>query len=311
MKNPFLYTPQTDGGSCSLIKENSHSSHYSIGFPSAFTPVLLDNTRVTGEYIFPAGKKKASLVVLVHGMGDSSVIPCRLISKTLAKQGIASFIIYLVFHNKRGSQVIKNKYPSLSAEEWFESYQLSVIDIRQVIDWAYNRPEIEHENIAVAGISFGGMISTIAMSLDNRIKAGIFIVSGGNSSKMTRYSALLRLKYKISEAQYRKEQEEYAGYLSEVAARGFENVDPGKSAYLTDPMTYSYGIKSRPVMMLNALFDEMIPRASTLDLWKALEKPPLSWFPATHASIWAWYPIMAPKIGKFFDNYINGRSQAR
>jgi hypothetical protein len=52
-------------------------------------------------------------------------------------------------------------------------------------------------------------------------------------------------------------------------------------------------------MMLNALWDEMIPRVATIDLWEAYGKPIIKWYPATHASIWLWYPLMGPRIAGF------------
>ena len=232
-------------------------------------------------------------------MGDRSVRPCRLIARTLAKNGIASFILYLIFHTVRVPGPIKRKYPRLTAEEWFESYQLSVTDVRQVIDWAGTRPEINQNQISVVGISFGSFVSSIAMALDERVKAGVFVVSGGNSEKITRNSLLLRWTYKHDKVEYRRNQETYARYLAEVEEKGFENVTPGKNSYWTDPKTFSVFLRKRPVMMLNALWDEMIPKSSTLDLWESYGKPPIKWYPATHASIWLWYPLMRKPIVDF------------
>jgi len=83
---------------------------------------------------------------------------------------------------------IKARVSSLTLEEWFEIYQTSVIDVRQVVDWAGNSAELNTEQIGLVGISFGGFISSIAMGLDKRIKAGVFLVSGGNSEKIARES---------------------------------------------------------------------------------------------------------------------------
>ena len=132
---------------------------------------------------------------------------------------------------------------------------LSVTDISQVIDWSVNRPEIIQDKIAIVGISFGGFVSSIAMALDKRVKAGIFIVSGGNSDKVTRNSVLLRRLYNIGEEEYRRNQNAYARYLAEVENKGFENVIAGKSGYQTDPLTFSKYLRDRPVLMLNALWD--------------------------------------------------------
>jgi dienelactone hydrolase len=300
--NPYAYVKQNSGISCDLKRETDRWSRYSVDFPSAQPARHLGGTQVRGEYIVPKRDGRLPLAVIVHGMGDRSVRPCRLIARTLAKKGIATFIIYLVFHSRRIPAAIKDRFPSISAEEWFESYQISVTDVRQVIDFAGTRPEIDPEKISVVGISFGGFIASIAMALDARIKAGIFIVSGGNSDKITKHSLLLRRVYKLSRAEYLSNQESYTRYLAEVEEKGFENVTPGKNSYWTDPKTFSIYLRDRPVMMLNASFDEMIPKAATLDLWEAYGKPPIKWYPATHASIWMWYPWMGPRIVSFLES---------
>lgn len=299
MSNPYLYTPQVASVNRSLIEENNDWKSYSVIFPSAVSTPHLGNVQIMGEYVFPASRTRVPLAVLVHGMGNRSLGPCRLIAHTLAKKGIASFILYLVFNGQRAPAVIKAKYPSLSEEEWFESYQISVIDVQQVIDWAGRQAEIDRSNISIVGISFGGMISSIAMAMDPRLKAGVFIVSGGNSEKMTRHSILLRWQYKTGKTEFERNQRDYYNYLAEVKQKGFDRVPAAKNGYLTDPLTFTGYIKGRPVLMLNALWDEMIPRVSTLDLWNALDKPAINWYPATHASIWAWYPLMGPRIASF------------
>jgi hypothetical protein len=145
------------------------------------------------------------------------------------------------------------------------------------------------------------------MALDQRIKAGILIESGGNSDKITRHSLLLRRQYKYNEKEFSLNQDSYTQYLAEVTDKGFENVIAGKSSYLTDPLTFSTYLRDRPLMMLNALFDEMIPRVATLDLWEACGRPPIKWYPATHASIWLWYPFIGPAISGFLKT-VNGHS---
>lgn len=299
MMNPYYYIRQNNGYNLNLKEETSRWSCYSLEFSSARSLEHLGYCGVKGEYYFPRGLSRAPLAILIHGMGDRSVIPCKLIAHTLAKSGIASCILYLVFHQYRVPDSIKGKYPFLSAEEWFESYQLSVTDVRQAIDWAGGRDEIIQDKISVVGISFGGFVSSIAMGLDDRIKAGVLIVTGGNSDKITRHSILLRRQYKLDPGEYRLNQEAYFRYLGEIEEKGFEQVVAAKSSYLTDPLTFSVYLRQRPILMLNAMWDEMIPKVATVELWESFGKPPITWYPATHASIWAWYPLMGRRISGF------------
>jgi cephalosporin-C deacetylase-like acetyl esterase len=170
-----------------------------------------------------------------------------------------------------------------------------------VIDWASSREEIDREKIAVAGISFGGFISAIAMGTDERVGAGVFIVAGGNSEKISYMSGLSTITrdYRRTEAEYQQIQQSYLQYLAEVAEKGLENVSPPRRSFLTDPMTFAHRLRQRPVLMINARWDEAISAEATLDFWRECGQPDIVWLPATHATIWLWYPFIRRKIAGF------------
>jgi len=301
--NPYSYTSTAPCFNLCLKQTTRKWLRYAVDFPTAHPTRYEKNNTVRGEYFRPRGADNAPLAILVHGMGDHSVLPCRLLARTLIKKRVACFILYLVFHSSRMPETVKNRLPILTPEEWFESYQISVIDVRQVIDWAGGRAEINKEQIAVIGISFGGFISAIAMGLDKRIRAGAFLVAGGNSEKIM-WKDKHRTAQKenhCTEAECYDTHSSYAQYLAEVADKGFENVTPVKQSFLTDPMTFALYLRERPVLMLNALWDEYIPREATLDFWEACGKPAIAWFPATHTSFWLWYPLISRKIARFLE----------
>lgn len=255
-----------------------------------------------GEYFSPTHGEKFPLAILVHGMGDRSTVPCQMLARDLARQGIASFILYLVFHSSRMPQYIKKKLPYLSSEEWFQGYETSVIDIRQVLDWADASSEIDHNNRAVIGMSLGGFMSAIAMGIDSRINAGIIMLAGGNYPSRT-WHRLLRAKF--TEASLMEEQLQYTQYLANVAEKGIENAPPPLLSYLTDPVTFASRLRNRPMMLVNARWDERIPRQTTIDMWEAFGRPPIRWFPSTHSTIWAFYPLVRKEITVFLHSSFN------
>jgi cephalosporin-C deacetylase-like acetyl esterase len=297
--NPYKYKIDTKDYKITLNRTTPLWSDYDIEFSPAGAGSYFEGDVLRGEYCFPRTKKPAPLVILSHGMGKHSLVWCRLLAHTLAKKGISSLTLYLVVHQQRMPEKIKEHYPNLTADEWFECYRTSVTDIRRAVDWGYNREDIDHDKISVLGISFGGFVSSIAMGIDERIKAGVFMISAGNSEKITMNSWLLKHAYKYDQSQYASNQEIYARYLREVYAKGFENVPAAKNSFLTDPMTFAPNLRSRPLLMVNALFDEMIPRVAARDMWDACGRPPIAWFPATHASIWVWYPLIGQKVSRF------------
>ncbi len=296
--NPYDYVADNTDFRVELIKTTRKWQHYRVSFLSAHPTRYEKCNTVRGEYFRPRTGSRLPLVILIHGLGDRSVIPLKALGRSLLRKGIACFILYLVLHSSR---MPPRDLASLTPGDWFENYRISVIDVRQVIDWSGTRAEINKEQIGVIGISLGGFITAIAMGIDRRIKAGVMIASGGNLEKIAFMSKTLpqRWGFKRTEAEFNEQQRRYARYLNEVDKKGFENVDPQEDGFLIDAMTYARYLRNRPLLMINALWDEVIPKKATLDFWEASGKPAISWLPGGHATIWLWYPLISRRISRF------------
>src|SRR4030042_1287483 len=233
--NPYTYQRNELASNTHLKETTPRWLRYTVDFPSACITAYKENNSVFGEYFQPRDADCAPLAIMVHGWGDRSIMPCRLLARTLAKKGIASFILYMVFHSSRMPEAIRNRAPIfLTQEEWFEGYRASVIEISQIIDGASSRPELASEQVAVIGISLGGFVSAIAMGLDKRIKAGVFLVTGGNSEKITwntRSQSIVE-GHDCTKAECRQAHSQYPQYLAEIAEKGFDNVTPVKEGFL-------------------------------------------------------------------------------
>ncbi|MGD0353006.1 MAG: alpha/beta hydrolase family protein [Dehalococcoidia bacterium] len=303
--NPYNYQRQDIKANLKLKETTSRWLRYAVDFPTAYA-LYNENNSVLGEYFQPRNVSHAPLAIVIHGWGDRSTIPCRLLARTLVKKGIAAFILYLVFHTSRMSETMKSHMPYLTTEDWFEGYRASIIEVRQIIDWASSRPELDKEQIAVLGISLGGFVSEIAMGVDKRIKAGVFMVSGGNSEKITwntQNEAIVK-GHGCTEAECREIRSRYPQYLAEVAEKGLDNVVPFNHCFLTDALTFASYLRERPVLMLNAKWDKTIPKEATLDFWEACHKPAIRWLPGTHVTFWLWYPVIAREITRFLGSVL-------
>ena len=296
MTNLFDYEPNTDPD-LRLIKHTGRYERYLVSFPHACNIPKESNNALHGEYLRPYGDN-LPLAILVHGLGDRSVTPMKFLARELAGQGIASFIMYLVTHSSRTLSVGR----PLSDDDWFENYRTSVIDIRHVLDWIGTRDELAKGKTGIVGLSFGGFISAITMGIDHRINSGVLIISGGNLEKIGMRSRVLPRKWGFhrSEAEFNTQQQRYRQYLDKVIEKGWEQVIPPERSFLVDAMTYAHYLRSRPLLMINARWDEIIPKEATIDFWESAGRPPITWFPSGHASIWLGYPFISRKIKHFF-----------
>jgi pimeloyl-ACP methyl ester carboxylesterase len=301
--NPFLYNAGPADFNLQLIKQNNHWSQYRVDFPVAASNYFPGGEIARGEYFEPIGIKNVPLVIMIHGWGDRSVLPLKWMINGLIKRGTACFVLYLPFHTNSLPPEMKARLSRLTQDEWFTGYQTAVTDVRRILDWAGENKQINSNHISIISLSLGAIVGSIAMGIDTRIKTGVFIVHGGNTGKIMQTNIVSKFgkKYRLPSKIYQEKQKNYAEYLIEAGQKGFDNVRPTERNYLIDPLTYALMLKGRPVLMINARWDEIFPQDSSEDFQKACGTCDRIVLPASHASIWIWYPIIVHRINKFLE----------
>ena len=299
--NPYIYDNPADEGEVTLKKETLHYLQYKVRLKNPLDIVHPENELILGDYYVPKSRTIHPLMILVHGMGDYSRIPCTMLARKLVKQDIACFVPYLTIHSKRLPKAYKSDMPYLTPQQWFEVYRVSVVDIRRIIDWASVRDEIDKQKIYITGISFGGFVSSISMGIDERIKAGVLIVTGGNANKISwlSQSNRYRKKYPRTESEHNNVLEKYRQYLGEVRKHGFDNVDAEDISYYSDPLTFAGKLRDRPVLMINAEKDKYLHEETVTELWEALGKPRIEWISSGHVTLWLRYSSIYRTISEF------------
>jgi predicted dienelactone hydrolase len=296
--NPFDYHHGAGNFELQLVRSGPLHEVFKVSFTTAAVPRLIGTDTVSAEYYRPKTLHPTPLLILLHGMGRTSVIPPTLIAGSLADSGIACFVPRLVVHPSRTPKLGTGKR-HLSPEEWFDTYRVSVIETRQIIDWAQNRKEVDPARIGVLGISFGAFAATIAMGRDKRVSAGVLIECGGNSININRTSSAMRSRYPGPALDHDKLLAEYKSFLDEVARVGFDRAEPAHQTFLSDPLTYAEALKGRPLLMINAKSDELIPPESARDLWNATGRGTILWLPGMHITVWIWYRTISRRVETF------------
>ncbi|MCF7854922.1 MAG: alpha/beta hydrolase [Candidatus Pacebacteria bacterium] len=135
-------------------------------------------------------------------------------------------------------------------------------EARYLVDTIVRRDDIDPKNIYLWGASFGAMTGCRALAEDNRFRAGILTVAGGD---------LLRL---VRTTRYYNR----ASPLERVAARMavwfFDPLDPIKCIDKVAP---------RAVLLQNVKDDTIIPHSSAQALYAAAHHPKrIVWYEGTH-----------------------------
>jgi hypothetical protein len=117
--------------------------------------------------------------------------------------------------------------------------------------------------VGVIGFSLGGIIAHILMAVEP-LDLGISALAGGNTAGIVWESILTR------------------AYRRAMEARGVDLARLSSLWATGDPTLYAPRTRARRLLMLNALYDRLIPRRFTQELWQALGQPPIRWLPAGH-----------------------------
>lgn len=75
-----------------------------------------------------------------------------------------------------------------------------------------------------------------------------------------------------------------------------------KKCFLYDPLTYLENLKEKNVLMINGLFDMIIPFYSVLEIKRYLKNCRILWYPGTHLTLKYFLPFFKKSILKFLKN---------
>jgi len=149
-----------------------------------------------------------------------------------------------------------------TARRGVERERETVIDIRRLIDWAEQRPEIDADRVALIGFSRSAMVAGLAATQEPRLAATVLMMGGAHPHRIIarcdgRRSSLVRNNVREQFGWDTEELEERLGELfAEVDAASF----PGR----VDPAT---------VLVFEANRDECIPQSSRQDLKRTMGWP--------------------------------------
>lgn len=196
-------------------------------------------------------------VVLLAGSGghkDTDYI--RFAADMLATQGIASLAIDAQYHGDRArkdrSGDIHLIHSSTNRDAWIQT----VTDLRRAVDYLQTRKEILADRIGYLGVSQGAILGGTFLGVEKRLAAACLALPAGGSVAYAKSQGL---------------------YKSENAARIEAN------AALTDPIHFIGAFAPRPLLVLAARKDELIPKEATEAVFAAAGEPKrIQWYNSGH-----------------------------
>ncbi|MDZ7617929.1 MAG: prolyl oligopeptidase family serine peptidase [Patescibacteria group bacterium] len=232
---------------------------YRLHYPSPVETPFEANNTVPGEYYLPEGigpnDPKRPAVICLHILGGGFEL-VQLVTSSLAARGIPAAWMKLPYYGERRPAGLKED-PRQNPRHFAEALSQGLLDVRRMIDLLAARPEIDRDRIGVTGISLGGMLAGTVAGADSRIHRAALILSGGDALEIIYHA---------------RESRRICELLRGLPLEDRRNVE--QTLRSVDPLTYASELRGRAqdgrVLMINAGSDEVIPRASTDKLAKAL-----------------------------------------
>ncbi len=239
---------------------------YEATFPSPVVTEVTVNNTVHCEYYLPLSDQPCASVIVLHILGGDFALS-RLFCHGLASRGIASLFLKMPYYGPRRDPNSKRRMISEVPEETVEGMTQAVLDIRRATAWLGQRPELDPARRGIFGISLGAITAALAASQERDLAKFCLLLGGGDLGRVT------------------WEAKELSRVRERWLAAGRTREDLIELLKVVDPVTYAERLRGRPALMMNALDDEVIPRACTDALWEAAGKPEIVWYPGTHYTV--------------------------
>jgi dienelactone hydrolase len=244
-------------------------------FPSHVPFGISANDQVTVYFYRPAaGRPFYSLLILPGIWRRDRRFEDRL-CRELARQGVSCALLTLPFHWERAPAGVPDGAYFVSADPLWTAaaFRQAVVDARGVLGLLRGRGA----PVGVVGFSLGGIIGHMLMALE-RLDLGVLALAGGNIAAIVWESLLTQ--------RHRQAMEARGVTLSRLAALWA----------IGDPTRHAWRARPPRVLMVNAQYDLLVPRAFTDELWHALGSPPIRWLPAGHITAFLFRQTMVSEI---------------
>ena len=146
--------------------------------------------------------------------------------------------------------------------EAVERQRVTIVDVRRLIDWAEQRPEIDADRVALIGCSLAAFIAGTIATQEPRLAATVTVMGGSHlSSVIANCDGKRATRVQATAAgRFGWDREELEAQLAPIMS-------------VVDPANYPNRADPRSVLIIEANRDKCVPEKSREDLWLALGKP--------------------------------------
>lgn len=243
------------------------SDEFVVTFPSAVISPQVENNSVPIHILLPHDKTGPFPVVMIlHYWGAMNRSVERTMAQELNKRGIAAVLMTLPYHLERTPQGSRSGELAIQAN--VDALNLTLLqslqDTRRAIDFIMSRPEFDHQNIGVSGLSLGAIVTALVYGIDTRVTHASFVLGGVDIAHILWHS---------SRVVPQREELRRQGYTEQKLREALAGLEPA---------TFLAARPDTDALVVAARYDTVIPEKSTQELIAALKQPKVSWMDTGH-----------------------------
>ena len=247
------------------VKQNpAKIKEYTLTFPSLIKSRFKSNNTVWAHYSLPQGTGPFPAVLVLPVMAAPNLWIEKKFVHQFNQNGLAVLLIETPyqFHRKPSAlipsgSVFLARNPDILAQ----NFRQSVSDSCRALSWLSHQPEIDPHAIGIFGISLGALVGSTVYSASSIPQYGVFLLGGADLPSLLFHSEMTApfvKKIGISESRLRQ------------VWQGLDVLD------------YEKENLHKPVLLINANSDSVIPRKNALELKKAFPESRQLWVPFGH-----------------------------
>ncbi len=143
----------------------------------------VDGNVVPALLCTPRGRKGPfPVVVAIHGLTSNKAQVCSQVAPSLAEHGFAVLAIDLPRHGERPGDPF-SIFDFSRPDKSFAVYKQMVDDVRQLIDVAEKRPELDtRAGVTLVGYSLGSWVSAVTGPAEPRVRQMVLMVGGAQDT---------------------------------------------------------------------------------------------------------------------------------
>lgn len=301
------------------LESQKYENHTLLTIDTVYTPDIPESKRIY-IYQFHAQKPWLTLIFL-HGIGNGHVPYLMWFGERFAREGIETFFLIHPYHMQRGKPEWNGGEPFFhhSPSHCIVRFHQAIKDVRRTIDLIQTCQEFQNIQtlpIAVMGFSFGGMIATMSLALDQRLKAGVLAFTGGDWRWINWYSPYVepvREGYRNFSNEWGCKDENRCIELRSESRKKVHNLksieqifELKPTCFHYDPISYAKFV-TQPTLMFQGVFDKVIPKQASNGLYRLLPNARKIIVPSGHKSSYVFRRFISKNTVSFLKEIIKQR----